>query len=180
MKKVLCITMMALMAMAVAQAEEGSHEVSQIGVGLRAIMFPQGDIMPAATIRWAPAPLGGEILIGQLTDNTDGGDEVSMLSLAGKVLYSLIERENSAFYVGGELGMDKYELTNSGTTFWDETAISFGGLVGSEWRFSELPELGFNFEVGYYFSSWEDDASSPSAEGDHSGIVVSVGSTYYF
>lgn len=168
--------MMALMAVTVAQAEEGGSDVGQLGVGLRGIMFPDGGIMPAATIRWAPAPIGGEILIGQYSYSDDGGADVTMLSLAGKVLYSLIERENSVFYVGAELGMDQYE----DTPFTDETAMHFGALMGSEWRHSELPELGFNFEVGYYFSSFEDDASSPAFEGDHSGIVVSLGTTYYF
>ena len=177
MKKLLCI--LAAMTMVIGVQAEG-EDVGPFGVGLKGIMLPDGSIMPAAVFRFAPAPIGGEIQLGQASYDDDGGDNGTMLSLQGQLLWSFIQRANSRFYAGAALGVEMIEQEdNAGAKFQDESIINFGGLVGAEWWMSELPELAFNFDVGYYFSSWEDDAP-PATEGTHNGIVVALGATYYF
>ena len=104
-----------------------------------------------------------------------------MVSLQGQLLWSFIERANSRFYAGAALGAEMIEQeTAAGNKTQDESVFNFGGLVGAEWWHSELPEVAVNFDVGYYFSSWEDDSSTPKPEGSHNGIVVALGATYYF
>lgn len=177
MKKLLGI--LAAMTMVIGVQAEG--EVGPFGVGLKGIMAPNGGIMPVATFRFAPAPIGGEIQIGQYSFDQDGGQNGNALSLAGQLLYSFIQRENSRFYAGAALGVDYAEIENAdGSKDTDESIINFGGLVGAEWWMSERPELGINFDVGYYFSSLEDDSSGIKFEETRSGIVVSLGATYYF
>ncbi|MEE9368461.1 MAG: hypothetical protein V3V05_06310 [Pontiella sp.] len=90
----------------------------------------------------------------------------------GKFFYSFIERDNSSFYGGIKLGVETYEEKFNGTKNADVTALVFGSLVGAEWFFSKLPELGCNFEVGYDISSYEDDVGTPKDEGDHSGCYI--------
>jgi hypothetical protein len=63
--------------------------------------------------------------------------------------------------------------------------ISPGLLIGSEWSFPGLPEVGFNFDVGY---SWLIYDNKISNEGDDyryldlnlSGVSATFGIHYYF
>ena len=175
MKRVLSmLAATALVAGVQAQEAETSDEIETIGIGLRADIGTNGDIMPAIAVRWAPVPLGGEILVSQsgLSSDSGGADfSSSRLMLAGKVFQAFIERDNSSLYAGGKLGLthNRSEVNGIKST---STALLFGGLVGAEWRPKDLPELGFNFEVGYDISTESDTTTY--------GVLTSVGATYYF
>lgn len=178
MKKLLCIV--AAMTMVVGIQAEG-EEAGPFGVGLKGIMSPDGNIMPVAVFRFAPAPIGGEIQVGQQSFENDGVNEGSMFTLQGQLLWSFIQKANSRFYAGGALGVGMIEEEAAGgPKTKDESIFNIGGLVGAEWWMADRPELAFNFDVGYYFSSYEDEPAGVKLEGTHNGILVSLGATYYF
>lgn len=176
MKKVLCILAATAMVMGVQAAEEVKKtEPGQLGVGYQGLFFANGLMMNALSVRWSPEPLGGQVLVGRTTSKNNNNDnEASLLALQGKVFYTLIQRENSQFYAGGKFGLLFGESTNAGGNKTDGDGWVLGALVGTEWRFSELPEIGFNFEVGY------DLATTDDPDVDLTGITVSLGAHYYF
>lgn len=194
MKKVLCIAMTALMTVAVAHAE-GDNEPGQLGLGYQGVVINSSDgpdVMNAIALRWAPQPIGGSVTIGQYAHSTeeDGGPDewnTTAWTLQGKVLWTLIDRPNSDFYIGGLLGFGYYEdeFKTSGFKETDEwTSFIFGVLAGVEWRFTEIPEIGFNFEVGYNFETEDYEYKEPGFKYEEEtlfgGTTVSLGATYYF
>ena len=171
MKKVLCILAATAMVIGVQAAEDvKTDEVGQLGVGYQGQFFSGANNvgLNALSIRWSPEPIGGQLLIGRKTQEIGGADN-SATTLEAKLFYSLIQRKQSQFYVGGKFGL-LFGETLAGA---DAEGTVFGALAGTEWRFSELPEIGFNFELGYDFAS-EDIVP------DSTGIVVSLGAHYYF
>ena len=85
-------------------------------------------------------------------------------------MFALFEGEQSKFYVGGLFGVGTAEALNQ-----DADLIAFGGFLGTEYSFSGLPEIGFAWEVGYYFVS----ADAGAADIDANGILVFLGVHYY-
>jgi hypothetical protein len=172
MKRTLAVFTIALLAASGTFAEETTSSApGPIGIGYQGAMI-DGDFANQISLRYAPKPIGGALVFSQMTDdNRDGGDEVDLWTLEAKGFYSLIQRENSDFYVGGSLG-----YLNGDTNGGDEDAWTFGALLGVEWYFNELPEVGFNFEVGYKaaMTEYEDDDNNAL------GTYVSVGAHYYF
>ena len=196
MKKVLCITMMTLMAVAITHAAEGDNEPGNFGLGYQGIVVSDGhdqggpDVMNAIALRWAPKAVGGSITLGQYGYSSEDNDspanewETSVWSLQGKVLWTLIDRPNSDFYVGGLLGVARYDFEatpGGGPAFTEEwTAVIFGGLAGVEWHFTELPEIGFNFEVGYNIETSTFEEPGDEIDTIFAGTSVTMGATYYF
>jgi hypothetical protein len=176
MKKLLCILAGMAMVVGVQAAEEvKTDDVGSLGVGYQGQFF-DGIALNALSVRWNPAPLGGQVLIGRATsDNNNSPAESTLTTLQGKIFYTLIQRKQSQFYAGGKFGLLFGETTNNGGVKTDNDGVVLGALVGTEWRFSELPEIGFNFEVGYDFSNQDN-----STDIDTTGIVVSLGAHYYF
>jgi len=170
------------MAVSVAQAEDS--EPGQIGVGYQGIFF--GDLINAVSVRFAPAPLGGQIELGQGSVDIDApggfGADLDILMIKGKLYYTLIQRENSVFYAGASLGYYKIESTSFpfvGTA--DTDGFSIAPLIGAEWRFQGLPELGLNFEVSYEINDLESDLpGGGTTDIGLYGITVSTGIHYYF
>ena len=175
MKKVLCILAATAMAMGVQAADDvKTEDPGSLGVGYQGQFF-NGIAMNALSVRWNPAPLGGQILFGNATtDTSNSAAESSITTLQGKLFYSLIQRANSQFYAGGKLGFLFGETTNAGGNKFDTNGFVLGALVGTEWRFTELPEIGFNFEVGY------DLSNTDVPDWDTTGVTVSLGAHYYF
>ena len=175
MKKVLCI--LAAMTMVVgiqAEDEVKTNKVSPIGIGYQGQFF-NGLSLNALSVRWNPAPLGGQVLFGRSTSDTNNSNaESTIITLQGKLFYTLIQRKNSQFYAGGKLGFLFGETTNNNGNKTDTNGLVLGALVGTEWRFEELPEIGFNFEVGYDFGNTD------VPDVDTSGVIVSLGAHYYF
>jgi hypothetical protein len=178
MKKVLCIAIVALLAASVGYAAEGD-EPGNIGVGYQGVVL--GDLLNGVAVRGTPAPIGWQVeLVQGMAEIDPGGGtlEVDALVLKGKGYYALIERANSAFYVGASLGYWTAEICSPGPEA-DIDGWSIAPLMGAEWNFAELPELGINFEVSYEFDMLEDDAGG-TTDIDLYGITVSTGVTYYF
>jgi len=189
MKKVLCIAVGALLAISVAYGEENS-EPGQIGVGYQGIFF--GDLINALSIRMAPAPIGGQLEIGEgggslSTGGAAADTDFEIFMLKGKGYYTLIQRENSAFYAGASLGYYIISIddpagnfTTAGTT--DVTGFSIAPLIGTEWNFQGLKELGFNFEISYEINNFDVDVPGTATDPDLGlrGITISTGVNYYF
>lgn len=192
MKKVLGIAIVALLAVTVVQAEDS--EPGAFGIGYQGAFMDQGYTMNQIALRFAPQPIGGALVIGQMSEFEEDDpktyeETTTAWTLQGKFFYSLIERQNSDFYIGGLFGFGYYDYedkptSGGGTTYTDEE-VSFilGFLAGVEWRFAELPELGFNFELGYNVEFMnEESGSTTKRERDSvfAGTSVSLGATYYF
>lgn len=106
-------------------------------------------------------------------------DEYSanLFALTAKAMYAPVVKDNSKFYLGVELGFGRASAQADSEEFDDGTSLfTFSPLMGAEYRFSELPELGFDWEVGYrlnYMSVDEIDLSLGS-------ISTAFGVHYYF
>lgn len=94
---------------------------------------------------------------------------------AAKLFYAPIVRENSKFYLGveGGYGYERPRGMGNDFSFW---AVS--PLFGAEYHFKGLPEIGFNFEVGYRVLVIEN--KNFEIEYDHREIWAGFGANYYF
>lgn len=199
MKKVFCLTMMMLMAVAITHAADEDNAPGKFGLGYQGVVVSESSssassgpgVMNAIAVRWAPQAVGGSLTFGQYSYSSEDNDspanesETSAWTLQGKVLWTLIDRPNSDFYIGGLLGFAMYEdeFTPGGSSSFTEewASVIFGGLAGVEWRFTELPEIGFNFEVGYNIeTSTYEEPVSYEIDTIFAGTSVTMGATYYF
>lgn len=157
----------------------------KFGLGYQGVFA--GDILQGISGRyWATENFGGELNLfyGNVGLEVEpSGDEASADLLLGslKLMYSPIVKENSRFYVGIEGGIGSVNAEINGVDMpGDITVYTINPLFGAEYNFSELPELGLNFEVGYKFHnvSYEDDPVDVDVNLD--GTFVSLGAHYYF
>lgn len=113
---------------------------------------------------------------GEIEDALDADIDTIETRLA----YVLVQRAHSKFYAGGKIGYTMVSADLFGGDA-DVDGLTYGLLFGSEWSLDELPELGFNFDVGYDFRDWEVDAG-PGGDVDLNldGINVTFGVHYYF
>jgi hypothetical protein len=93
-----------------------------------------------------------------------------------KAMYALLVKKNSRFYVGAKGGYGKLDIEVIDEEITDDDLWSCGAFVGSEWNFQGIPELGFNFDVGYNYMNYDDD----HIDIDLDGIAVTFGIHYYF
>lgn len=179
MKKVLCIAITALMSVAIVQAEDDAP--GKLGVGYQGVAYDGNYVMNQISLRMAPQPIGGALVIGQMSrDDKDGGSDWQDWLVQAKGFYTLVDRANSDFYIGGSLGWQysKYSWSSGEDEY---TTWLVGALAGVEWNFTEIPEIGFNFEFGYNVAFEESDYSSSSDEESiMKGTYVSLGAHYYF
>jgi len=144
---------------------------TSIGVGYQAMFLD--DFIHGASVRaWFDNKWGVEGNIMQASVDTGYSDSDAWL-LTGKVMYCPIIRENSQFYVGFEGGFGEVD-DNIYMYTGDNDVVTYGPLFGAEYRFQGLPELGFNWEVGYRFTDFDNDGN----DGDLNGIGISLGVHY--
>ena len=96
--------------------------------------------------------------------------------LNAQLMYAIIEKKNSKFYVGADFGYGQYDI--EGVIDTDDEFWMGGPLVGAQYSFQGLPELGFNWEVSYEFLSVDNDEYD--ADLDLDGINVTAGIHYKF
>ncbi len=105
----------------------------------------------------------------------------SVLAGTVKGLYAPVVKENSRFFVGLEAGLGRVNYEYTGDPDFTDTFWLVRPLVGAEYNFAGIPELGLNFEVGYIFTSYnEDDAIVHHQTWDMSGLSIGAGVHYYF
>ncbi|MCF8383040.1 MAG: hypothetical protein K9G39_05515 [Chlorobium sp.] len=161
----------------------------KFGLGYQGVFA--GDILQGISGRyWATENFGGELNLyyGRAGFEAEiGGTEVAdghgdLLLGTLKLMYSPIVKENSRFYVGleGGIGSINAESDDVDIIDGDITVYTINPFFGAEYNFTELPELGLNFEVGYKFHnvSYEDEPLDVDVNLD--GTFVSLGAHYYF
>jgi len=147
-----------------AQNEPPASDMN-FGLGYQG-MWLQGFLNGVSARIWLQEDMGmeGNLYMG----NVDG--DLSLYIIEGKFMYAPIVREQSRFYFGGLLNIAMYDFDAV-----DGTIIGLGPFLGAEWRYQELPEIGFNFDVGlkYYNDGGDIDLNVW-------GIDATWGIHYYF
>ncbi len=127
-----------------------------------------------STKYWATDRIGMEFMVGYFTAKYD---EVGgwVLDLGGKFLYNLIIEDNMAFYTGAGLGIMPAHI-DYGEKEENETGFQVGAFVGWEFFFSELPNLGFDVEIGLRYIDIDEYAQLST----FGGAFSMFGIRYYF
>jgi hypothetical protein len=169
-----------------ASATEGPN-VCKLSIGYQGQEYGNIGLVNGVSSRyWASNDFGieGNVYYGSDTWKYIGGvkDDQTMLSGAVKLMYAPVVKANSRFYVGveGSLGRqhyDNFETFEQTDTFW-----ALKPLLGAEYHWAGIPEIGMNFEVGYLFDDYsvDDDHISSITNTNNSGISVGFGAHYYF
>jgi len=155
----------------------------KFGLGYQGIFG--GDILQGISGRyWVDNNWGAELnlfygTVGVDVNGTDIGNADLLLGTA-KVLYAPVVKTNSRFYVGlegglGSVGGDTLDALDADVSVW-----TINPLMGAEYSFSDIPELGLNFEVGYKFHHINVDTPGPEFDVNLDGTFVSLGAHYYF
>lgn len=173
-------TLMMLLCAMPALAEEGNYISNKIGIGYQGMIA--GDYLNGISARgWIGDNFGLEasIFYGGIDVDADGysvtDSDVSLFEV--KAMYAFIVKNNSRFYVGAKGGYGKLDFEFfDGEGKIDDDLWTCGAFVGSEWNFQGIPELGFNFDVGYNYITYDDD----NVDIDLDGIAVTFGIHYYF
>ena len=167
--------------------EAGKNFISsKVGIGYQGMIA--GNLLNGASVRgWIGDRIGleGNFFLGAVKATAYGQDAIDadIWSVEAKVMYAVIARSNSKFYVGAKVGYGMADLkwmgekVVDGTDFWTP-----GVLVGAEWSFPTIPEVGFNFEVGYSGIIYNSSKLPNDFDVDlrlH-GVNAAIGLHYYF
>lgn len=169
-----------------AMAAEGTApNCGKVGLGYQGVLA--GDVLQGFSARyWAADDIAveGNFFYGNATVGIESSDEDlfdgSLYLFTGKVMYAPVVNSNSRFYVGLEGGIGAVDVEDADA---DVDVYVLNPLIGAEHYFSEFPELGFNWEVGYkmhMISAGPEDFDDDDLEIDLSGISVALGAHYYF
>jgi hypothetical protein len=184
MKKHTLLAVAFLAVLALFASTAGAQDVS---IGYQGFIGNGQNLLSGLSVRGWTDQIGyeGTIFYGQADIDLGAGADVSadVWILDAQVMYAAIAKEHSKFYVGLDFGYGGYSVeANSvpfiGTGETDDNFWMLGPLVGAEYCFQELPELGFNWEVAYTFGNFENEDAS--LEVDLSGINVTLGVHYKF
>ncbi|MBN1505763.1 MAG: hypothetical protein JW955_02900 [Sedimentisphaerales bacterium] len=176
-----------------AVAADGTDLPSKVTVGVGYEGMYLGNYLQGLSVRGWFDRFGIEGSIWQANVSLDldipagaGDTDASIWLLGGKFMFAPILRDHSKFYVGveggwGTAGLDIDTGANDMSPSVDGWTV--GPMFGAEFFFQEIPELGFNFEVGYRFAFLNADAdlgSNDKADLGMNGIWVTAGVHYYF
>ncbi len=161
----------------------------QIGIGYQGI-FP-GSTSGISARGWLQDRWGWDVTLFHMTVTAelDGVEaDTSTFVLDGRFMYAISLRKNSKFYIGGEFGYGKIDMEmdiEDVRTNLDGSIFIINPMIGSEFFFTEIPELGFNWEVGYKIISTEietdiADVEEVEVDLDIKGLGISIGVHYYF
>lgn len=167
-------------------AEEAPN-AGKVGLGYQGVFG--GDILQGVSARgWVANDVAveGNFFYGDVELENIGilGDDFngSLYLGAAKIMYAPVVNSNSRFYVGLEGGFGAVDLEkNDKDVDTDGDVYVITPLIGAEHYFSEFPEVGFNWEVGYKMHSvsvGDDDDDDVDISLD--GTFVTLGAHYYF
>ena len=113
----------------------------------------------------------GQLVVGFDIINKGGNNSANF---GGRLLYDLVENENSDFYTGLGFGYQIDDVAGD--------ALRIMVPLGMEFAFSGLPEVGISAEVGFIYDYLMDlgDASRISSVGGTVGGNLGLGVHYYF
>jgi hypothetical protein len=191
MKKILSAVLLALLcgsgnAFAMDNAEGPNIKKFSLGYeGILAGNFVQG----LSSRYWFTNNVGGELNVSYGRLGVDAEDSylddshASLLMGSAKIMYAPVVRAHSRFYVGLEGGIGNVGLEVNDEDALPDTDVNVyvvSPLIGSEFYFAEVPELGLNWEVGYRFQTVNIDDEYGDVDLKLDGTFVTVGAHYYF
>jgi len=183
----MCVAIATLMVFLAAPAlAEGDNYLSnKVGVGYQGMIA--GSLINGISVRgWIGDNFGleGSFSYGGIGVEIDGHDlaDADLTLFEAKAMYAFIVKSNSRFYVGAKAGYGMIDVDFFEENMLDDDLWTLGAFVGSEWSWSEIPELGFNFDVGYNYIMFDTDIpdGGPEIELDLDGIAATFGIHYYF
>lgn len=128
--------MIALMSILSSKEASAKELGNRLGVGFRnAYSFD----LPSLAVHYYPNSDFG--FVGALGIDTE--DQNSKFALSGGVRKIIFKEENLNFFMGGVLSMVTNEIAGS-----KDSGFELSALVGSEFFFAGLDNLGFNLESG--------------------------------
>lgn len=189
----LAVLVVFVSAASVFAADENKNFISnKVGVGYQGMVA--GDFLNGLSVRgWITDKIGLEAsgFYGrasvEVEEGGDGKSEVKgdIWTIEAKAMFAFIVRNYSKFYAGGKIGYGQIDTSGvsmlesiDGTSFWTP-----GLFIGSEWSFPQLPEVGFNFDVGYSWLIYDNKVNEDPyvyVNMNLSGITATFGIHYYF
>jgi len=187
----LAVLVVFVSAASVFAADENKNFISnKVGVGYQGMVV--GDFLNGLSVRgWIGDRVGLEAsgFYGRASVEMEEGGygkyEVKgdLWTIEAKAMFAFIVRNYSKFYAGGKIGYGQVNTSEpyeeiDGTSFWTP-----GLFIGSEWSFPQLPEVGFNFDVGYSWLIYDNKVNDDPYEYINlnlSGITATFGIHYYF
>jgi hypothetical protein len=164
----------------------------KVGLGYQGIFLGEPASLNGVSGRyWVNDNIGCELNVfyGNASveaDDVELGDGDILFGTA-KIMYAPVVKTNSRFYIGLEGGWGSVNGSSlEDGDMNDITIWTLSPFMGAEYSFSDIPELGLNFEVGYRFHnvSLEDvEMEGPDADEldvNIGGTYVSLGAHYYF
>jgi hypothetical protein len=190
MKKVISAVFLALLCgtgTAMAAENEGCN-TKKFSLGYEGVFA--GDILQGLSTRyWFNNNVGGELNlfygnVGLRVQDPPIDGNLDLFYASAKLLYAPVVKQNSRFYFGLEGGIGSVGVENNDVDLLpgDISVYTISPLIGAEFRFSEIPDLCFNWEVGYKFQqiSWDGDGPDEEIDVNIDGTFVTLGAHYYF
>lgn len=186
------LLMVFLSAGSVFAADEAGKNfiANKVGLGYQGMVV--GSFLNGISVRgWIGERVGLEAsgFYGRVDAEIEQGSTKETLMKAdlwmveAKAMYAIIARSNSKFYAGGKMGYGQIGITDAPGNIDGSSILTPGLFIGSEWSFPGLPEVGFNFDVGYSWLIYDNKVSNDPYEYlnlNLSGVNATFGVHYYF
>jgi len=138
----------------------------RVGLGFNSQLSPNG-INSVSLKIWTTSDICIQPILGfQFTDL------VNEIDIGGKLLYKIKDEKSINVYAGGGIGIAIVDPDLGDS----ETAFSIGGILGVEYFFSGLPNLGFSSEIEFGVSDYVDNTTI----GLEADTFLTAGIHYYF
>ena len=177
-------TLMVFMVAGPALAEGDNYLSGKVGVGYQGMI--SGDLINGISVRsWIGPNFGleGSLLYGGVGVDVPEGElaDADLILFEAKAMYAFVVKSNSRFYLGAKAGYGQLDLDMyGGEEILDGKIWTAGAFVGAEWSFPTIPEVGFNFDVGYNYINYDDEIDGDDIEIALDGIAATFGIHYYF
>jgi hypothetical protein len=178
-----------LAAVLVAFIGISANAEDKIGIGYQGLWGGGEGIYNGASVRGWMDELGFDIGVGEWANHCshrDGylhKDEDWMIRAQAMYAPEGMAGKNAKCYFGAGLGYGRETYSNSDGDSERSTALGVQPLFGFEYSFGEIPELGFNAQVGYtvVFYKYDDVHDDYYDETERERFVdVGMGVHYYF
>ncbi|NTW52063.1 MAG: hypothetical protein HGB22_05700 [Chlorobiaceae bacterium] len=186
MKKTISAVILALICGAGSASAAEPLNVRKASVGYEGVFA--GNVLQGISSRyWFTKNVGSELNVFYGSVGVDSATEDidikgDLFLASAKVLYAPVVKDHSKFYLGfeGGIGSIGAKKDDKNVLPGDISVYTYGPLVGAEFNFAEIPELGLNWEVGYKFHNANYSDDSRDIDVNLNGTYVSLGAHYYF
>ena len=168
--RILIIALLALMFIGLGSAN------AQMSVGYQGMIGSGSNMLNGISFRGWSDDIGyeGTFFYGDMDSDDLGNLDASIWIFDIQAMYTVIKNENSKFYVGLNGIYGGWDI-EAGSAYDDDDYFWGGGpLIGAQFSFQGIPEVLFNWEVGYDFIDTDD------LDLTISGINTTMGIHYAF